>query len=93
MIEFAFLHTTPYVGVKTKRKGSKNVYIPQKLSTKRSLYIAVKWIRENTGSNKKFFEGFIDELSKCSLKTSVVLKKREELLKLAEENLSNLKKR
>ena len=93
MIDKAFLNTKPYVGVVTKRKGSKNIYIPQKLSPKRSLFTALKWIRENASSNKKFFENFVEELNKCSLKTSIAIKKREELLKLAEDNLSNLKKK
>ena len=93
MIDKAFINTKPFVGVVTKRKGSKNIYIPQKLSSKRSLFTALKWIRETTSSNQKFFENFVEELNKCSLKTSIVIKKREELLKLAEDNLSNLKKK
>jgi ribosomal protein S7 len=38
----AFLNTTPYVSVKTKRKGSKNIYIPLKISPKRGKFLSAK---------------------------------------------------
>jgi ribosomal protein S7 len=38
----AFLNTTPYVSVKTKRKGSKNIYLPLKITKKRGKYLSAK---------------------------------------------------
>jgi ribosomal protein S7 len=91
----AFQNTILHVGVFTKRKGSKNIHIPYKLPFKKSKFFAVKWILTNAFAKKKrkFFEGILEELIECSNKTSNTLKKREEFLKLAEENLNNLKKK
>ena len=40
---------------------------------------------------RNFYEGIVEELIECSLKKSPSLKKREDLYKLAEDNLGNLK--
>jgi len=42
---------------------------------------------------RKVFEGVFEELIESSLKKSASIKKREELHKLAEESLINLKRR
>jgi small subunit ribosomal protein S7 len=90
----AFLNTTPYVSVKTKRKGSKNIYIPLKISPKRGKFLSAKWILASsfTKQNHNFFESIVEELIESSLKKSSSVKKRDDLHKLAEESLVNFKK-
>lgn len=89
----AFLNTTPYISVKTKRKGSKNIYLPTKISKKRGQFLSAKWLLTNSFSKQKrnFYEGIVEELLESSLKKSLSVKKRDELHKLAEESLVNLK--
>lgn len=89
----AFLNTIPFINVKTKRKGSRNIYIPMKISEKKGDFLASNWILTNAFAKKKrnFYEGIVEELIECSLKKSPSLKKREDLYKLAEDNLGNLK--
>lgn len=89
----AFLNTTPYVSVKTKRKGSKNIYVPLKITANRGKFLSAKWIISNASSrNKRYIsEGIVDELIESSSKKSLSVKKRDELHKLAEESLVNLR--
>ena len=89
----AFLNTTPYVSVKTKRKGSKNIYLPLKITKKRGKYLSAKWLLTNSFAKQKrnFYEGIVEELIDSSLKKSLSVKKRDELHKLADESLVNLK--
>ena len=91
----AYINLIPHVSVITKRKGSKNIYIPYKLSSKKGRFLATRWLVLNSllKKKRKFYEGILEELLECSLKTSISIKKKEELLKLAEENLHNLKKK
>jgi ribosomal protein S7 len=39
-IATAFANTTPKISIKTKRKGSKNIYIPIAISSSRSQYLS-----------------------------------------------------
>lgn len=92
ILEKAFLNATPFIGVKSKRKGSKNIFLPKKLSTNRSMFLATKWILTNSFEKKKrhFYEGLFEELIESSKKKSASVKKREDLHKLAEESLTNM---
>ena len=85
----AFLNTTPHITVKIKRKGSRNIYIPKKLSEKHKQFLAAKWMLTNAVLKKKrkLYEGVLEELVDSSLKNSSAIKKRDDLHKLAEENL------
>lgn len=89
----AFFNTTPTIGVKVRRKGSKNIYIPKKLTFKHSKYLAAKWMLTNAFAKKKrnLHEAIIEELVESSLKKSLSAKKRDDLHKLAEESLVNFK--
>lgn len=40
VLKKAFVCVKPGVGLKTKRKGSKNIYIPYRLTTRRSEYLS-----------------------------------------------------
>ena len=49
----AFLNTIPFINVKTKRKGSRNIYIPMKISEKKGDFLASNWILTNAFAKKK----------------------------------------
>lgn len=89
----AFENITPVVGIKTKRKGSKNIYIPIALTKNRSRYLASNWLIENAllKQNKSFQENLAEELFESSLKKSNSFKKYYDLQKLAESSTNNLK--
>ena len=91
----AFINTTPHVTVKIKRKGSKNIYIAKKLSENHKKYLAAKWMLTNAALKKKrkLYEGIIEELFESSLKTSICVKKRNDLHKLVAETLPDPKKK
>jgi ribosomal protein S7 len=42
ILKTAFTNTTPVVGVKTARKGSKNIYVPTRLTPRRGKFLAAK---------------------------------------------------
>jgi ribosomal protein S7 len=92
-IKNAFLNTNAIITVKTKRKGSRNIYIPKKLTKNHSKFLSNSWIIKNayTKNKNKFFEAVIDELIKSSSNESFSVKNRNDLHKLAEENIVNLK--
>lgn len=95
ILESAFKNLILHVGILTKRKGSKNIYIPYKLPKKKTYFFAIKWLLENSLIKKKknFFEALFEELMDCSIGTSLSIKKKEELLKLAENNLRNIRRK
>ena len=92
IFENAFINTTPSINVKTKRKGSKNIYIPFPISVKRGKFLAAKWLIAGAFLKKKRFlyEGILEELLESSSKQSSSIKKCEELYSLAEESLTNI---
>jgi ribosomal protein S7 len=89
----AFSNTTPLVSFKTKRKGSKNINIPIKISENKSNFLAANWILKNALLKKKrnLYESIIEELRESSLKKGSSVKKRLELYKLTEDSLINLR--
>lgn len=89
----AFNCIKPGVGLKTKRRGSKNIYIPYRLTERRSKYISANWILTSALSRnkRKLYEKIVEELVETSLKKSSSNKKYTEMFKLAEESLINLK--
>jgi small subunit ribosomal protein S7 len=93
ILKTAFTNTTPVVGVKTARKGSKNIYVPTRLTPRRGKFLAAKWMSSNilTKKKHKIYESIVEELIESSSKKSTSAKKRDELHKLAEENLVNFK--
>jgi small subunit ribosomal protein S7 len=92
-LKTAFINTTPVVGVKTARKGSKNIYVPTRLTSRRGKFLSAKWMSSNILAKKKnkIYESIVEELIESSSKKSTSAKKRDELHKLAEENLVNFK--
>jgi len=94
VLRAAFKNTTPYVSVKSKKKGSKSIYIPFRLTPGRSKYLNAKWLIEGALSKRKnnFFDALLDELTESSLKKSFSVKKYSEMYTLAASNLYNLRR-
>ena len=84
---------TPIVGIKTKRKGSKNIYIPFPLTESRSNFLSSNWLIQNSllKQNKSFHKNLIEELSETANKKSNSFKKYYDLQKLAETSSINVK--
>lgn len=93
-IETAFFNTTPHLGVRTKRKGSKNINIPVKLSGSKKLFLSRAWLLKNAllKKKRKFFQALFEEINESSQKKSASVKKRDDLHKLVFESLINFKK-
>ena len=84
---------TPSLGVKTKRKGSKNIYLPVPITKARGKFLASTWLIKNAKSkqNTKFYKNLSEEILESTFKKSISFKKCFELHKLAETSLSNIK--
>jgi len=91
----ALHNVTPFVNIKTKRKGSKNIYIPVRLTLRHSKFLAAKWILTTADikSTSKFYENLINELKESAVNKSLSVKKYIELYKVVEENLIYKKKK
>ena len=91
----AFVETKPKISVKTKRKGSKNIYLPVTISKKRSKFLSSNWILSNARekTNKKFYKNLAEELMESSKKNSLSFRKCNDLHKLAEASINNLKQK
>ena len=87
-IKKAILNTSPKISVKTKRKGSRNIYVPIKITPSRSKFLSSKWIISHAKlkTNNKFYKNLAEEIIDSSKKTSLSTKKRNDLHKLAEAN-------
>ena len=92
-IATAISNTSPKISVKTKRKGSKNVYIPTTITKNHSKYLSSNWLLTHAKlkNNKCFYKNLAEELIESSHKKSLSFKKCYEMHKLAEASLSNLK--
>ncbi len=86
-------NVTPSLGVKTKRKGSKNIYLPVPITKARSKFLASSWLIKNANAkqNTKFYKNLSEEILESAKKKSASFKKCFELHKLAETSLSNIK--
>lgn len=93
VLDTAFKNTTPKLSVKSKRKGSKNIFIPIKISENKGKFLSSTWLRTNALSKKKnnFYQGVLEEFIESSLKKSGSVKKYNELYSTIENNLFNLK--
>lgn len=83
--------TTPYINVKTKRLGSRNVYIPKRMKKNFSEFLSSKWILESAKnrSENEFYKKLVNELVDIVTNKSNAAKKKTELHKLAADNLKN----
>lgn len=86
-------NVTPALSVKTKRKGSKNIYLPIPITTARSKFLASTWLIKSakTKQHTKFYKNLSEELLESAKKKSLSFKKCFELHKLVEASLSNIK--
>jgi ribosomal protein S7 len=89
----AISNTSPKMSVKTKRKGSKNIYIPITITENHSKYLSSNWLitHSKLKNNNTFYKNLAEELNESSKKKSLSFKKCYEMHKLAEASLSNLK--
>ena len=91
IINRAVTLTTPYINVKTKRLGSRNIYIPKRMKKNFSEFLSSKWILESAKnrSENQFYKKLVNELIDIVTNKSNAAKKKQELHKLAAENLKN----
>lgn len=89
----AFKKTLPAVGLRSRRKGSKNIYVPFKISENRKKYLGAHWMLMNAFSKntRYLYEGIVEELVDCSLNKSESLKKKRSWNKLAADSIGNLR--
>lgn len=94
-ILIACKETMPKISVKTKRKGSKNIYVPCTITASRSKYLSSSWIlfHAKNKSNNKFYKNLAEELNESSKKKSQSFRKCHEVHKLAEISINNLKEK
>jgi ribosomal protein S7 len=90
----SFIFTLPSIIVKTKRKGSKHIYMPVPITLKRRLYFSSKWLElsAKTRINKKFYKNLAEEIFATSLQKSLSIKKCLDMHKLAVANKANIKR-
>lgn len=86
-------NVTPALSVKTKRKGSKNIYLPIPITKMRSKFLASTWLIKSakTKQHTKFYKNLAEEFLESAKKKSLSFKKCFELHKLVETSLSNIK--
>ena len=94
-VDSAIENTTTYLNVKTKRQGSKNIYIPIKIKNNYSQFLAYNWILKDLKkkSTSKFFNKFTNEIIDTAENKSSSSKKKVEIYKLIEENINNVWKK
>ena len=87
----AFAYTNILMGVKIKRKGSKNIHVPIRFTPSRSNYLSCNSIitHANQKTNKYFYKNLADELIESSKKKSLSTKKSKNLYDLVESSLKS----
>ncbi len=84
----AVKNVTPLVEVRSKRLGGANYQVPVEVRQQRGISLALRWIlqaarnRQGRPMEKKFAEELMDAYNK----TGTVIKKRENVHKMAEAN-------
>ena len=94
-IKKAISNTSPSMGVTVKRKGSKNAYVPFKITPARSKFLSSKWIitHARLKTNKNFYKSLAEEIVNSSKKTSLSSKKRNDLHELSIASCKDLNKK
>lgn len=95
VVDKAVKNTTISLNVKVKRQGSKNIYIPIKIKDGYSKFLSYNWILKSAKKRheSKFHNKFINEIIETADNKSVTSKKKMEIYKLIEDNVSNISKR
>ncbi len=86
--ELALQNAGPLMEIKTRRVGGANYQIPHEVSPERRLALALRWIIEaaRSKSGKTMRERLTEELLAASRNEGEVIKKRENVHKMAEAN-------
>ena len=94
-IENAVTNTTISLNVKVKRRGSKNIYIPIKMKDSFSKFLSYSWILNSAKKRheNKFYDRFVNEILETAENKSSTSKKKMEIYKLIDENISNISKK
>ena len=94
-IDSAVTNTTISLNVKVKRRGSKNIYIPIKMKDSFSKFLSYSWILNSVKKRheNKFYDKFVNEILETAENKSSTSKKKMEIYKLIEENISNVSKK
>nr|UXE31005.1 ribosomal protein S7 [Ostreobium quekettii] len=88
IIEQAIQNAAPAVEIKARRIGGAVYSIPIELSSERSISIAIKWILNtcNSKSGRPFVDKLTSELIDASKKVGSVIRRRDEVHRIAESN-------
>ncbi len=88
IFEEALKNAGPLMEIKTRRVGGANYQIPHEVLPERRLALALRWIIEAARSKggKTMRERLMDELLAASRNEGEVIKKRENVHKMAEAN-------
>jgi len=84
----AIKNAGPLMEVKSRRIGGANYQVPREVKADRRLALAMRWILESARSKKgsPMSERLADELMQANNKEGEVIKKRENVHKMAEAN-------
>ena len=89
----AFKNTKPWVGLKKRRKGSKNIFIPYKIYGNRRKHLGAKLMLNNIFSKKPryIYQGIVEELINSALNKSEAIKERFKIHEEAFKNIKNIR--
>lgn len=88
-LEKAVENVRPKVEVRSRRIGGANFQVPVQVSDRRQTALALKWIIEAARSSRKNTEFWVvlsRELQNAYNKEGVAIKKKEEVMRMAEAN-------
>jgi small subunit ribosomal protein S7 len=95
IVEQAIQNATPSLEVKARRVGGSTFQVPLEVDPERGKALAIRWIllscRNKTG--KSMVSKLTNELIDASNKTGNAVRKRDEVLKMAEANKAFSKKK
>lgn len=88
VFEDAINNAAPLMEIKTRRVGGANYQIPHEVSPERRLTLALRWIIEaaRAKKGKPIQEKLAEEILAAAKKEGEVIKKRENVHKMAEAN-------
>ena len=88
VLKEAVENVRPALEVKSRRVGGANYQVPVEVATRRSYTLAVRWLTTHSRARreKSMAERLAGELLDSFNRTGVTMKKKEDLLRMAEAN-------
>jgi len=88
VVKEAVENVRPALEVKSRRVGGANYQVPVEVATRRSYTLAVRWLITHSRARreKSMAERLAGELLDAFNRTGVTMKKKEDLLRMAEAN-------